>query len=119
MPEFGLCIAAMNSVVLSRDSPLFDLLFRAKVLNGHQEHGETDSEGVLALHVVNEYGVQSLSLMKLHQFRGLDYVIQDLHRSFHLLLAGHVIMLHLGLHDGVLFQHLLVLEVSLEIAAID
>ena len=47
MPKFGLCIAAMDSVVLSGDAPLFDLLFRAKVLDCHQEHGETNSEGIL------------------------------------------------------------------------
>ena len=63
--------------------------------------------------------MQRLCLMKLDQIRIFDYVIEYLHRSFHLLLAGHVIHLHLGLHDGVLLQHILVLEVSLKIAAIN
>ena len=47
MPEFGLYIAAMDSVVLGGDSPLFHLLFRAKILDSHPKHRETDSEGVL------------------------------------------------------------------------
>lgn len=75
-------------------------------------------QSYLALHIVTKPSVQRLSLMKLDQIRVLDYVIQDLHRSFHLLLTSHVIHLHLGLHDGVLLQHILVLEMSLKIAAI-
>ena len=70
------------------------------------------------MHIVTEAGVQRLRLMKFDQFRVLDHVIKDLHRSFHQFLAGHVIHLHLGLHDGVFLQHILVLEMSLQIAAI-
>lgn len=56
--------------------------------------------------------------MKLDQFRVLDHIIKDLHRPFHLFLAGHIIHLHPGLHDGVFLQHILVFKMSFKIATI-